>query len=307
MAGLASSLTRSSARRSPTPTSIWTRIEGPSRSSSRTRSSRPPTSISGSFRSRSPRRWPSARSPKEALDSAAAEWEKVTERRGRDKQKAQWGEKLAEMKALGIEYHADWAARRIAFLARLPEVEAARRVIERVAVGRRIVEVRCADDGIRVPGRLTCAGAACAARSAHSRRPSPRQASLAGARPPAVADLPLRMTGGFHSPAVKSVKLKSSGNKDRDSQWPPRFWKLQMKFAGGGELAMTDARRLAASAFVTIPATSRDQPARLRRAPRAAVPRTFHELLHPRTAPIKACCSIRDSRLASATDRRRVL
>src|SRR6266567_2322009 len=51
------------------------------------------------------------KSPKEALDSAAVEWEKVTERRGRDKQKAQWGEKLAEMKALGIEYHADWAAK----------------------------------------------------------------------------------------------------------------------------------------------------------------------------------------------------
>src|SRR5215510_246919 len=51
------------------------------------------------------------KSPKEALDSAAAEWEKVTERRGRDKQKAAWGEKLAEMKALGIEYQPDWAAK----------------------------------------------------------------------------------------------------------------------------------------------------------------------------------------------------
>src|SRR5438309_8291674 len=49
------------------------------------------------------------KSPKDALDSAAAEWEKVTERRGRDKQKAAWGEKLAEMKALGIEYHPEWA------------------------------------------------------------------------------------------------------------------------------------------------------------------------------------------------------
>src|SRR5438874_10515521 len=51
------------------------------------------------------------KSPKEALDTAAAEWEKITERRGRDKQKAQWGEKLAEMKSLGIEYHPDWAAK----------------------------------------------------------------------------------------------------------------------------------------------------------------------------------------------------
>jgi len=49
------------------------------------------------------------KAPKEALDSAFAEWEKITERRGRDKQKAAWGEKMAEMKAIGIEYHPDWA------------------------------------------------------------------------------------------------------------------------------------------------------------------------------------------------------
>ena len=32
-------------------------------------------------------------------------------RRGRDKQKALWSEKLAEMKSVGIEYHPDWAAK----------------------------------------------------------------------------------------------------------------------------------------------------------------------------------------------------
>jgi multiple sugar transport system substrate-binding protein len=51
------------------------------------------------------------KSPKEALDSAAAEWDKITDRRGRDKQKALWGEKMAEMKSVGIEYHPDWAAK----------------------------------------------------------------------------------------------------------------------------------------------------------------------------------------------------
>ena len=35
----------------------------------------------------------------------------ITERRGRDKQKAAWGEKMAEMKSLGIEYRPDWAAK----------------------------------------------------------------------------------------------------------------------------------------------------------------------------------------------------
>jgi len=33
------------------------------------------------------------------------------ERRGLEKQKAAWGEKLHEMKSLGIEYKPDWAAK----------------------------------------------------------------------------------------------------------------------------------------------------------------------------------------------------
>jgi len=49
------------------------------------------------------------KSPKEALDSAAGEWDKITDRRGRDKQKALWGEKMSEMKDVGIEYHPEWA------------------------------------------------------------------------------------------------------------------------------------------------------------------------------------------------------
>ena len=51
------------------------------------------------------------KSPKDALDTAAKEWDKVTERRGLEKQKAFWGEKLHEMKSLGIEYRPDWAAK----------------------------------------------------------------------------------------------------------------------------------------------------------------------------------------------------
>jgi multiple sugar transport system substrate-binding protein len=46
---------------------------------------------------------------KVALDAAAEEWNKITDRRGRDKQKALWGEKMGEMKQVGIEYHPDWA------------------------------------------------------------------------------------------------------------------------------------------------------------------------------------------------------
>jgi ABC-type glycerol-3-phosphate transport system substrate-binding protein len=51
------------------------------------------------------------KSARDALDNAAKEWDKITERRGVEKQRAAWGEKMAEMKALGIEYHPDWAAK----------------------------------------------------------------------------------------------------------------------------------------------------------------------------------------------------
>jgi hypothetical protein len=51
-------------------------------------------------------------------DNAAKEWDKVTER-GREKQKAAWGEKLAEMKQLGIEYKPDCAAKASRWRSRL--------------------------------------------------------------------------------------------------------------------------------------------------------------------------------------------
>jgi multiple sugar transport system substrate-binding protein len=51
------------------------------------------------------------KAPKEALDAAADEWNKITERRGPDKQQRFWVEKMNEMKTLGIEYRPDWAAK----------------------------------------------------------------------------------------------------------------------------------------------------------------------------------------------------
>jgi multiple sugar transport system substrate-binding protein len=51
------------------------------------------------------------KSPREALDSAAAGWDKISERRGRDTQMALWGVKMGELKQLGLEYHPDWAAK----------------------------------------------------------------------------------------------------------------------------------------------------------------------------------------------------
>src|SRR5262245_10807016 len=51
------------------------------------------------------------KSPKDALTAAVVEWDKITERRGPDKQKTAWVEKLNEMKALGVEYQPDWATK----------------------------------------------------------------------------------------------------------------------------------------------------------------------------------------------------
>ena len=95
----------------PGAPSTWTRSRRPSRWWCRTRSFPAPTSTSASSPSRSPKRWPSASRPRKRSTSAAREWDKITDRRGRDKQKAAWGEKMAEMKAIGIEYHPDWAAK----------------------------------------------------------------------------------------------------------------------------------------------------------------------------------------------------
>jgi formamidopyrimidine-DNA glycosylase len=52
------------------------------------------------------------------------------------------------------------------------------------------------------------------------------------------------MAGGFHSPRARGVRLVSSGDRDPGSGWPLRFTKLRLGFDDGGELAMTDARRL---------------------------------------------------------------
>src|SRR6266404_3154826 len=110
----------------------------------------------------------------------------------------------------------------------LPEVEAARLIARRVAVGRRIVGVWCADDPIvfdRVSAarvRRALVGRRVAGVHRHGkhlwfeldRRPWPC--------------LHFGMTGGFHTtPGGPRVTLKSS-HKRPDTSWPPRFTKLQL-------------------------------------------------------------------------------
>ena len=125
----------------------------------------------------------------------------------------------------------------------LPEVERARRLIERVAGGRRIASLVCARDPIVFDGvdgprlRRALTGRTVlvvARRGKHlwlelDRRPWPC--------------FHLGMTGAFHAPGETPLRLASSPAVEELS-WPPRFTKVRLILDDGGELAMTNKRRL---------------------------------------------------------------
>ena len=125
----------------------------------------------------------------------------------------------------------------------LPEVERGRRLAEAAAAGRRIARVWCGDDPLVFDGVA----------------PDHWREALEGRRVEAarrwgkqlwfVLDTPphplfhFGMAGGFKTPASTPLQLKS-GPKEDPAVWPPRFVKIRMRFDDGGELAMTDGRRL---------------------------------------------------------------
>jgi formamidopyrimidine-DNA glycosylase len=171
----------------------------------------------------------------------------------------------------------------------LPEVEFARRVAMKVARGRRIVDVRCADDPIvfdRVkPERIRRALIGRRVRDVKrhgkhlwfelDRRPWPC--------------LHFGMTGGFHTaPGGPRLTLKSHRSAP-DRAWPPRFAKLQLVFDDGAELVLADARRLGRVRLREDPAT--EPPISLLGfdAHRALPPPArFRALVRARAAPLKA-------------------
>lgn len=125
----------------------------------------------------------------------------------------------------------------------LPEVEHARRAVDRLARGRRLARVRCADDPIVFEGRS-----------------APEvEAILAGRR---VVDVHRRgkyfwaqldrgphpvfhlgMTGAWRYPGDHPLELEASP-KIPDRAWPPRFTKLEIELDDGQRLAFTNPRRL---------------------------------------------------------------
>ena len=126
----------------------------------------------------------------------------------------------------------------------LPEVEAARVLARRVALGRRIARVWCARDPIVFEARpLREFTEALLGRRVRGVGRHGKHLWLELDRRPWPC-FHFGMTGEFHAPNARAVRLVSSGSKDRGSVWPPRFTKLWLTFDDGGELVMTDPRRL---------------------------------------------------------------
>lgn len=170
----------------------------------------------------------------------------------------------------------------------LPEVEAARRLAVRVAVGRRIDGAWCAQDRVVFEG-VTPARAAATLRGRRVRaaRRHGKHLWLELDRGPSLL-MHFGMTGGLHVPARPPLRLVSTRGWS-PSGWPPRFVKLILTFDDGGRLAMADARRLGRIRLRDDP---RHEPPvaglgfdALHELPSPAV---FFALLRERVAPMKA-------------------
>ena len=125
----------------------------------------------------------------------------------------------------------------------LPEAERGRRLAEAVAAGRRIEQVWCDGDALVFDGvepdrwRRALEGR----RVAAARRWG-KQLWLELDAPPHPL-FHFGMAGGFKTPSATPLQLKS-GPREDPSVWPPRFLKIRLRLDDGGELAMTDGRRL---------------------------------------------------------------
>ena len=125
----------------------------------------------------------------------------------------------------------------------LAEVELGRKVAASVAEGRVIVRTRCARDPIvyqKVAARTF-------ARALQGRRVVAvcrwgKQLWFDLDRDPHPL-FHFGMSGAFRIPGDSPLQLKS-GPKADDPSWPPRFAKIHLQFDDGGELVMTDGRRL---------------------------------------------------------------
>lgn len=125
----------------------------------------------------------------------------------------------------------------------LPEVERGRRLAASVAQGRTVTQVRCARDAIVFQGVAPAKfGRALKSNEVLAVRRHGKFLWFELDRPPHPL-FHFGMTGAFHTPAAPPLQLKS-GPRTTNSLWPPRFTKIHLFFDDGGELVMTNARRL---------------------------------------------------------------
>ena len=169
----------------------------------------------------------------------------------------------------------------------LPEVERGRRLAESVAAGRRIAAVACASDPIVYAGAPPAEWEALAGRRVLAARRWGKQLWFDLDAPPHPL-FHFGMSGGFRVPGDTPLKL-ATGPVHRPDEWPPRYWKVRFTFDDGGELVMTDARRLGR---LLLRAAPREEPpvSRLGFDPLLALPppRRFAELLAARSVVIKS-------------------
>ena len=170
----------------------------------------------------------------------------------------------------------------------LPEVERGRRLAEAVVVGRSIERVWCADDPIvfeSVDSRRWRDTLQCKRVNAARRWGKQLWLELSGPPHPLFH---FGMTGGFKAPAAPALQLKS-GPREDSTVWPPRFVKIRLRLDDGGELAMTDGRRLGRLRLRDDPV--REPPiSRLGFDPLLAMPspKRFSEMLRARSGNVKS-------------------
>ena len=170
----------------------------------------------------------------------------------------------------------------------LPEVERGRKLAETAGAGRRIERVWCADDPIVFdsvgPRRWR---RALEGKRIESARRWGKQLWLELTAPPHPL-FHFGMTGAFKTPAAVPLQLKS-GPREDPAVWPPRFVKIRIHLDDGGELAMTDGRRLGRILLRDDP--EHEPPiARLGFDPLLAMPPSgrFSEMIRARTGIVKS-------------------
>ena len=126
----------------------------------------------------------------------------------------------------------------------LPEVEAARRLLARTAVGRRIVTVNVARDPIVFQGvsparvRRALVGRRVVAAHRHGKH---LWLELDGRPWPCFH---FGMSGEIEVRGQRRGRLLTEGRRAHPDVWPPRFLKLHLVLDDGTEVAFRDARRL---------------------------------------------------------------